>query len=638
MNNKLTLFIIGLFCILTQESANSQSNVWTWVSGDSTAGQYANFGTKYIASSTNTPSARVAATGAVDSNGNFWLFGGQGPNGLYELEIDLWKYNENTNEWTWMGGVDTSDYFYQGGLPDTIEMGVPTFLGPGGRDQAASWVDSSGNFWIFGGLGVPIDGVVPGIYYGAYGRLLSDLWMFNVTTNQWIWEGGDSSSDQPSVYGIEGVPSSNNIPTARYESAYCQDSHFNFWLFGGYESPNDLWKFSPSNKEWTWVNGNTNPFYGIKGVASDSTQPVGRWDATVTADKYGNLWMYGGVGGGNDLWKYNIQSNEWTWVTGDSGTYNLQAVYGQKGIRAPGNTPGERDSPLSWTDSTGNFWLFGGNSDLTPNANDLWEYNIGSGLWAWVGGDSSVSDYGGNAVFGVEGQGRSTATPGGRIFSMQWEDAKYNFWLFGGEGLVGYPDSCAGCYLNDLWEYSPVYDLLVTLTYFTASLIKNTSNLSWQTASEQNCDYFEVERSSNSIDFEAIGNVKGHGNSNVPKDYSFIDKTPITGTNYYRLRQVDFDGHSIFSKTVSVQFLSEDSLLNLIYPNPARTIVNIPINEFPFPSTVEIYSSTGKLVLQQDISTSNLYFSVNIQKLDPGIYLIKLNQGTQQTVWKFIKQ
>src|SRR5580698_7099357 len=77
------------------------------------------------------------------------------------------------------------------------------------------------------------------------------------------------------------------------------------------------------------------------------------------------------------------QANEWTWVNGDS-TVNNNSVYGTQGIAAVENKPSSRNMAISWTDNTGNLWLFGGSS-LAPDGgyhlNDLWEYSIVTNQW-----------------------------------------------------------------------------------------------------------------------------------------------------------------------------------------------------------------------------------------------------------------
>src|ERR1019366_3690147 len=121
--------------------------------------------------------------------------------------------------------------------------------------------------------------------------------------------------------------------------------------------------------EWTWMNGanvvNQQGTYGTLGTAAPGNVPGARSDAVSGTDASGNFWLFGGdgldsagtLGALNDLWKYS--AGEWTWMSG-ANVGNQVGTYGTQGTPAPGNVPGARYSALTWTDPSGNFWLFGG--------------------------------------------------------------------------------------------------------------------------------------------------------------------------------------------------------------------------------------------------------------------------------------
>jgi hypothetical protein len=116
--------------------------------------------------------------------------------------------------------------------------------------------------------------------------------------------------------------------------------------------------------QWTWISGDSiqdsKGFYGQKGVANPKNIPSARSSGTAWTDhKNECLYLFGGAGGGwfNDLWKWN--GKNWIWINGDS-TKNNFGRYGQKKIDNPNNQPGSRVSSMSWIDSKGNLWLFGG--------------------------------------------------------------------------------------------------------------------------------------------------------------------------------------------------------------------------------------------------------------------------------------
>ncbi|HMU45159.1 MAG TPA: kelch repeat-containing protein [Chitinophagaceae bacterium] len=414
---------------------------WAWMSGDSVREQYGVYGTKGVPSINNKPGARSGAVSWTDSSGYFWLFGGYGnartTSGLLN---DLWKYNIYTNEWTWMKGDSTASAFGVYG-----NIGVPNSSNkPGARSEAVSWIDNSNNLWLFSG-----DGLAASSHNYESG-LLNDLWKYDISTNQWTWIKGDSIYYASGVYGTQGTASVNNKPGSRSGAVSWKDNSGNLWLFGGIgylgdgTLHNDLWKYSIATNEWTWVKGddiaNVLGIYGNKGVASINNKPGARVEAVSWKDNSNNLWLFGGDGFPNsgsttfsqtlnDLWKYNITTNEWTWMNGDSIGF-VSGVYGTKGVESPTNKPGGRTGAISWTDKTGKLWLFGGlagweESDL----NDLWKYNISNNQWTWVKGSNIGA---GVDVYGIKGIEVPGSTPGGRNRSVSWIDEAGNIWLFGG--------------------------------------------------------------------------------------------------------------------------------------------------------------------------------------------------------------
>jgi hypothetical protein len=110
--------------------------------------------------------------------------------------------------------------------------------------------------------------------------------------------------------------------------------------------------------------------------------------------------------------------------------------------------------------------------------------------------------------------------------------------------------------------------LPVELISFNGTPQKSQVNLNWITMSETNNDYFTVEKSTNGIQFEDLEKIAGAGNSTSEKEYQTIDKHPVSGVNYYRLKQTDFNGEFVYSKIITVNFDNPDLTLT-VYPNPA---------------------------------------------------------------------
>jgi hypothetical protein len=371
------LWLFGGFPGFLNDLWKYSGGEWTWVSGSNAMNQPGTYGTEATTAPGNVPGARADAVTWIDTAGNLWLFGGLGcdssatcPFGGVELN-DLWKYSPSLNEWTWMGGSKTGG---QAGIYGTQGTAAPGNI-PGARQNAVSWIDKSGNFWLFGGLG---DDINDGL------NDLNDLWEFS--GGQWRWVSGSDQVLASGTYGTEGTAAPGNVPGARDSAVGWSDAAGNMWLFGGFAGGcclNDLWRFSAG--EWTWMSGSNmadqSGVYGTQGTAAPGNVPGARQNAVSWADAHGNFWLFGGAGydstgtlgmGLDDLWKFS--AGEWTWM-GGSTIANQPGVYGTQGTAAPGNIPGARSNALRWTDKAGNFWLFGG--IIPPNGadlNDLWEY------------------------------------------------------------------------------------------------------------------------------------------------------------------------------------------------------------------------------------------------------------------------
>jgi N-acetylneuraminic acid mutarotase len=431
------------------------ANEWTWIKGSDTGDAAGAYGKQGVASAGNVPGAREGAASWTDHNGNLWLFGGAGvgSNSLGYLN-DLWEFSPSTKEWTWVSGSDGLDAGGVYGAQGTASMANV----PGGRWYAQSWIDGSGNFWLFGGEGFDAS--------DEFGSL-NDLWEFSPATDEWTWVSGANSLYAPGNYGAQGATSAGNVPGARLGAISWIDTSGNLWLFGGVTASivpgvvlNDLWSFSPSTKEWTWVSGSVFPgsagVYGTQGIASTANVPSARWEAVSWIDSGGNLWLFGGEGDEsngvlgqlNDLWEFNPATKGWTWVSG-SEAVSAAGVYGMLGTPATTNVPGARFLSSSWTDGSGNLWLFGGfgydSSDTVGYLNDLWEFSPTTKDWTWVSGNNTVSAAG---VYGTRGAASKTTVPGARGSAASWVDNSGNLWLMGG---LGYNSGV----INDLWRYQP---------------------------------------------------------------------------------------------------------------------------------------------------------------------------------------
>jgi Galactose oxidase, central domain len=359
------------------------------------------------------PGARWGSTTWTDAAGNLWMFGGQGINatGGEVLLNDMWEWIPGTppsalpvgsssnagtftGQWIWRGGSSSGN---QNGTYGSKGVASASNL-PGGRWAAATYTDSSGNVWLFGGQG-----------YDASGNLgiLGDLWKYNIASGQWTWVAGPNLASPNGVYGTKGTAAAANAPGGRQAAVLWVDVSGNLWLFGGFGfdsagtgSPqgailNDLWEFTGG--QWTWISGNNvgnqTGVYGTQTAAAAANFPGARWGAAGWTDASSNLWFYGGWGYGSvstdptgfldDIWEYQHSTAQWIWWKGTSGVNQASQYSALLGFGLPyvKNVAGARRGAALWKqDANGDVWVFGGEGYDFSSGNppgyldDLWTY------------------------------------------------------------------------------------------------------------------------------------------------------------------------------------------------------------------------------------------------------------------------
>ena len=175
--------------------------------------------------------------------------------------------------------------------------------------------------------------------------------------------------------------------------------------------------------------------------------------------------------------------------------------------------------------------------------------------------------------------------------------------------------------------------LPVSIASFEGEQVEESVKLSWQTVIEQNNEGFEVQRRGNDGEWTTLDFVEGHGTMMEPIRYTYTDKNPLPGINYYRLRQVDYDGASDYSETIAVAYVSEttDAPL-LVYPNPVTDgtlYLDLPDAEGA-QKTIHIYTTAGQLVLHSTLTDNAL----SVSDLPPGMYVLQVSVGgASQSAW-----
>jgi len=183
--------------------------------------------------------------------------------------------------------------------------------------------------------------------------------------------------------------------------------------------------------------------------------------------------------------------------------------------------------------------------------------------------------------------------------------------------------------------------LPITLLSFEGQAEGGVVRLDWRTAQELNNDYMAVERSRDGSQFRELGWIAGAGTTQQMQTYRFVDEAPAPGTNYYRLRQVDFDGAVNYSQVIAVDADSELRSPQLsVFPNPTHDKLRIQWAS-PMGSEeggIQVYEAgSGRLLARYDLPEGQNFFDIPVQDLNAGEYIIQLLQAGQVAVKQFVK-
>jgi len=185
------------------------------------------------------------------------------------------------------------------------------------------------------------------------------------------------------------------------------------------------------------------------------------------------------------------------------------------------------------------------------------------------------------------------------------------------------------------------YVVPVELTSFTASATNGKVSLSWQTATETNNKGFDVQRKSVNTEYQKVGYVAGFGTTTEPKSYSYIDNNVQAGNYIYRLKQIDLNGSSEYSKEIEVS-VNVPALFSLEqnYPNPFNPTTMIKYS-IPADQQVKlnVYNLLGQKVMtlvdgMQKAGQHEISF--NASNLASGVYFYKFEAGAQSSIKKMI--
>lgn len=251
----------------------------------------------------NVPSPRSYHTGTVDALDRVYIFGGSRDiTGSTEVTYlgDLWRFNVATKTWTLL-----SDYV----ATDTTK--------PRAREASASWIDKSGNFWLYGGF-----------MTGTF----DDVWVYNTTRNAWRFVAGSLLINQPTT---------STNPGARDGMGFWSDNQGRMYIFGGEIQDlmySNVWRFDPTAKvnNWEWIAGSNVTNTNLPG------QPPARWLTSCATDPDTSgvyAYCFGGrafldyTGQYGDLWRINMVTRTWELLNGNTNRERAGCINGRPGPR-----------------------------------------------------------------------------------------------------------------------------------------------------------------------------------------------------------------------------------------------------------------------------------------------------------------
>jgi len=167
---------------------------------------------------------------------------------------------------------------------------------------------------------------------------------------------------------------------------------------------------------------------------------------------------------------------------------------------------------------------------------------------------------------------------------------------------------------------------------------RNSVLIEWSTGSEHNSDYFLIERSVDGVNFLPLGTVAAQGESSQIVEYDFMDSSPKNGVNFYRIKQVDFDGASKYSMVVSERF---GRMSLIVTPNPANETAVLHVDQAIDPNAMlRITDARGRVVGEQRMILEGSTMPLDLAGLESGFYTISLygEKGTPLGHTRFVKE
>lgn len=669
---------------------NPQSNLWTLVK------QIINntdmsVGSLNVPNINNTVGKRVNCITGVKNNGKLYLLGGNFGGDSGNTLRDIWEFDISTNNWMWIKGYNELNYTINNGKIIKFNGAIESENSPGFIDGYNTKWEYNGDLYLYGVYNVLNGNHHYNLDYTSGGKYFSkSIWKYHSNLKKWqVIHSFDERSWQNfrwnPVYNTKGVEDENNYPSIRQPLSPMSfnDNIGNLYMFGGthtYNSGyyfNDLWKFNINTKRWVWISGtnssNQYGVYGTQGTTNATNMPGSREKGKTWTDGQGNSWLFGGngysasnFGNLNDLWKYDVSTNQWTWMKGSNLAGQLEVTSGL-GISDSNNTPPANINSLNWNDNTNNFWLYTngtmwkfdtttsnwikltnpatsnyGTIGVTSPTNNpgsisggvtwtdtdgnllfysqvLWKFDINTLMWTWIGGRGPSSQFTNAGKFGNYGQFEQSFIsnlPGSRGNTVSWKDNNSNFFLYGGSGW----DEDSQGSLSDVWMMNRKFNTISGNIKFDI----NNNGCSSSNINVENAKINITDGTSNSFIFSSnLGNysiLAQTSNVTITPQINYFNFTPniqnfnfsgygaTQSQNFCTTETGVFNDLEIVIIPLTVAIPGTDAKYKIVYRNKGTTTLSGNI-VFNYNDNLMDYVSSN--VLPSSQTTGNINWNFN---------------------------
>ena len=202
------------------------------------------------------------------------------------------------------------------------------------------------------------------------------------------------------------------------------------------------------------------------------------------------------------------------------------------------------------------------------------------------------------------------------------------------DDAIAYSRTLSSTEVTSLYNYYNATTLPLNWLSFTGYAAKGDVFLQWQVGHVSGNDHYEIDHSTDGENFIQIGS-EANGDNHPIQTYQFTDPNPVYGQNYYRIKQVDIDGHYSYSTVVKVNITSSATFR--LQSNPVHDAVTLFNPGQQMIQRLQILDLTGRVVLDKAPNSSNSLLTADLQGVQPGYYLMRFSSGTMVSTLSFIK-